>query len=151
MDVGAKEVLDSQGWLNMSRDGIVEFLDLNVLINIEEAALVRALITWGKFQLLKQNQNTNLRSQILPGLRKIRFNSMNPKEIADLFNETDLGEVLTGDEKYSIFMAIISGDWKLMPTDVVSPTKLAPRHFKLPFPSNTYYLQRITKKRRTEF
>jgi hypothetical protein len=148
MKLEAKEFLDnSQGWLNMSSDGIVEFLDLNCLINIEEANLVRALIRWGKFQLLKHNQNANLRSQILPGLRKIRFNSMNPKDITKLFME-ELGEVLTGDEKLSIFMAIISGDWKLMPTDVVSPIKLTPRHFNIPYTSGT---ERITKKRRTEF
>jgi hypothetical protein len=145
MNMGAKEVLDdSQGWLNMSSDGIVEFLDLNVLINIEEADLVRVLMRWGKFQLLKQDQNANLRSLILPGLRKIRFDAMNPKDITKLFKE-ELGEVLTGDEKFSIFMAIISGDWKLMPTDVVSPIKLTPRHFNIP------YSKMITKKRRTEF
>jgi BTB And C-terminal Kelch len=148
--VGAKEVLDSQGWLNMSSDGIVEFLDLNCLINIEEADLVRVLMRWGKFQLLKQDQNANLRSLILPGLRKIRFNSMNSKDITELFEE-ELGEVLTGDEKSSIIMAFISGDWKLMPTDVVSPTKLPPRHFRIPYPSDTYYLESITKKRRTDF
>ena len=66
---------------------------------------VWGLIRWGKFQLQKKNK-TNLRKKILPGLRKIRFDYMSLREIAELFKE-ELGEVLSGDEKYSIFMANI--------------------------------------------
>jgi len=75
---------------------------------------------------------------------------MNPREIAELF-EKELGEVLTGHEKYSIFMANIKGDWKLMPTDVVSPTKLSPRHYKNAFVHSTSIIPMYIERRRSQF
>jgi hypothetical protein len=41
--------------------------------------------------------------------------------------EEELGEVLTAEEKYSILISFIRDDWKMMPTGVVSSSKLAPR------------------------
>jgi hypothetical protein len=124
-----KEALDSSDWLNISGESILEFLDMECLI-IKEADLVRALIRWGKFQLEQQHRDNveeNLRSKILPGLRKIRFDSINHQEFAQLCTE-EFGEVLTGDEKCSVFVAIIKGNWEMMPTDVVSSSKLTLRH-----------------------
>jgi hypothetical protein len=130
LELETKEALESQHWLNISFESILEFLDMECL-NINEAALVRALIRWGKFQLEQQdrsdNRGENLRSKILPGLRQIRFDSLTHQEVAELCKE-ELGEVLTGDEKCSVLVSIITGDWKMMPTDVVSPKKLTPRH-----------------------
>jgi len=148
----SKEVFDSQGWLNISPDGILEFLDTDFYIT--ETVRVCALVTWGKHRLQKQDQYANLRSQILPGLGKIRFDSMDPKEIADLFKETDLGEMLTVDEKYSIFMANITGEWKMMPANIFSPTKLAPRHNNnntFAFNNSMYFPRRYTQKVYTKF
>ena len=109
-------------------------------LDINEADLVRALIRWGKYQLEqhdRDNPNENLRSKILPGLQQIRFDSLSQQEVAQLFKE-ELGEVLTGDEKCSILMSIITDDWKMMPTDVVSSTKLIPRHKPYTFISLPY-------------
>lgn len=100
-------------------------------LNIKEADLVRSLIKWGNFQLQQHvdgdNLGESLRSKILPGLRKIRFDGLTQQEIAQLYQE-GLEVVLSADEKCSILMAIITGDWKLMPNDVVSSSKLCPRH-----------------------
>jgi hypothetical protein len=60
-------------------------------------------------------------------LQKIRFGSLTQLEIVQLCQE-ELGKVLSADEKCSICMSIMSGNWSLMPNDVVSATKLAPRH-----------------------
>jgi hypothetical protein len=124
-----REALESLAWLNIrSDDTIVEFLKLECL-NISEADLVRALIRWGKYQLQVQdigNLNAQLRSKILPGLHQIRFDSLTLKEFAQLCKE-EFGTLLTGDEKSSIFVPIVTDDWKMMPTDVVS-SKLTPRH-----------------------
>jgi hypothetical protein len=101
---------------------------------------VRTLIRWGKFQLEQQDKcDENLRSKILPGLRRIRFDNLSQQEVAQLFKE-ELGEVLTGDEKYSILMSIITDDWKMMPTDIVPPSKLTPRHEPYTFISLPYDL-----------
>jgi hypothetical protein len=145
----SKEIFDSQGWLNISSDGILEFLDMDSCC-VKEVSLVWGLITWGKYQLQKQDQNANLRSQILPGLRKIRFDTMNPREIAELF-EKELGQVLTAHEKCSIFMANIKGDWTLMPTDVVSPTKPSPRNYKNAFVNSTSIIPMYIERRRSQF
>jgi hypothetical protein len=122
------EALASHDWLNISSESILEFLNMECL-NIKEADLVRALIRWGKFQLQQQDRDhldENLRSKILPGLQKIRYDSLNHEEIVKLYQE-ELGEVLSDGEKCSILMSIISGNWGLMPNDVVPSTKLAPR------------------------
>jgi hypothetical protein len=127
--VETKEALDSQDWLNVSSESMLEFLDMECL-DINEADLVRALIRWGKFQLEQQDGDTldeNLRSKILPGLQKIRFDSLTHEEVAQLCTE-DFGKVLKADEKCSLFVAIIKGNWEMMPTDVVSSSKLTPRH-----------------------
>ena len=130
METETREALGSLAWQKIrSDDTIVEFLKLECL-NISEADLVRALIRWGKFQLQTQdigNLNAQLRSKILPGLHQIRFDSLTLKEFAQLCKE-ELGTLLTGDEKSSIFVSIVTDDWKMMPTDVVSSSKLAPRH-----------------------
>jgi hypothetical protein len=129
LELETTDALNSSDWLNIGSESILEFLDMECL-NIKEADLVRALVRWGKFQLEQQDRDTldeKLRSKILPGLRKIRFDSLTHLEVAELCKE-EFGEVLTGDEKSSIFMANITGDWKLMPTDIVSSSKLAPRH-----------------------
>jgi hypothetical protein len=144
LELETKEALDSQDWLNISAESMLEFLDMECL-NSNEADLVRALIRWGKFQLEQQdrdNVDENLQSKILPGLRKIRFDSLNHEEIVKLYQE-ELGKVLTGDEKSSILMSIISGNWELMPKDVVPSIKLAPRHepytfFSLPYAASHY-------------
>jgi len=137
--VDTKEALDSRAWLNISSNSILEFLAMDCLINIKETDLLKALIRWGNFQMQQNNDDAdaNLRSKILPGLRKIRFGSLTQEELVELFQE-DLGKVLTGDEKSSILMSFISGNWELMPCGVVSSTKLTPRHepytfFSLPY------------------
>ena len=138
LELETKEALDSQDWLNIGSESILEFLNMDCL-NINEADLVRALIRWGNYQMHQNGDNpeANLRSKVLPGLGKIRFGSLTQQELVELCQE-ELGKVLSGDEKSSIFMSIISGNWELMPKDVVPSIKLAPRHepytfFSLPY------------------
>jgi hypothetical protein len=129
LELETKEALDSRAWLNMSSNSILEFLDMECL-NINEADLLKALMRWGSFQIQKQdrdNLDENLRTKILPGMRKIRFGSLTQQEIVQLCQE-ELGKVLSADEKCSICMSVMSGNWSLMPNDVVPATKLAPRH-----------------------
>jgi hypothetical protein len=122
-----KEALASLDWLYVSSESVLEFLNMDCL-DINEADLLRALIRWGKFQTREDGDDAveNLRSKILPGLQKIRFGCFTRVEVAQLCDE-ELGEVLTADEKYSILKSFVSGDWKMMPTGVVSSSKLAPR------------------------
>jgi BTB And C-terminal Kelch len=128
LEAETKEALASQDWLNISSESILEFLNMDCL-DINEADLVRALIRWGKFQTRQSGDDAveNLRSKILPGLQKIRFGSFTQLEVAQLC-EGELKEVLTADEKYSILTSLITGDWKMMPTGVVSSSKLVPRN-----------------------
>jgi BTB And C-terminal Kelch len=140
LELETKEALDSQDWLKISSESILEFLNMECL-NIKEADLVRALIRWGKFQEQHGRGGENLRSKILPGLRKIRFDSVTQQEFVQLFQE-ELGVVLSDGEKSSIFMSTISGNWELMPKDVVPSIKLAPRHepytfYSLPYAADT--------------
>jgi hypothetical protein len=108
-------------------------------LNIKETDLLKALIRWGNFQMQQNNDDADasLRSKILPGLRKIRFGSLTQQELVQLCQE-ELGKVLTADEKSSIFMSFISGNWELMPSDFVSSTKLTPRHEPYTFCSLPY-------------
>jgi hypothetical protein len=91
---------------------------------------LRALIRWGKFQTQQSGDDAveNLRSKILPGLHQIRFESFTQLDEVAQVCEEELKEVLTADEKYSILISFIKSDWKMMPTSLVSSSKLAPRH-----------------------
>jgi hypothetical protein len=132
-----KEALASQDWLNISSESILEFLNMECL-NIGEADLLRALIRWGIFQLQQQDKGgENLRIKILPGLRRIRFDCLNQYEFIGLCKE-ELEEVLTTAEKWSIVKSIITGDWKIMPTDIVSHSELISRHVPYTFISLPY-------------
>jgi hypothetical protein len=123
------EAVGSEAWLNVSLESVKEFLRMDCL-DMEEAALVRALIKWGIFQLQKDGDDPTdsqeLRSKILPGINLIRFASMSHIEFAQLCLE-DLASLLSGDEKHLVMMFIITRDWKQMPAEI-APTKLAPRH-----------------------
>jgi BTB And C-terminal Kelch len=138
LELETKEALASQDWLTISSDSILEFLDMDCL-SINEADLVRALIRWGNYQMHQNGDDpeANLRSKVLPGLGKIRFGSLTQQELVQLCQE-ELGKVLSGDEKSSIFMSIISGNWELMPSGVISSTKLTPRHEPYTFCSLPY-------------
>jgi BTB And C-terminal Kelch len=134
LELETKEALASQDWLNVSSESVLEFLNMDCL-NIKEADLLRALIRWGKFQTREDGDDAveNLRIKILPGLQQIRFESFTQlDEVAQLCEE-ELKEVLTAEEKYSFLISFIKGDRKIMPTSLVSSSKLAPRHFPYTF------------------
>lgn len=122
------EALNSSEWLKISSESVQKFLQFECF-NAFEIELLRALIKWGKFQLQQDGadleDNQKLRSKILPGLQQIRFDNITQKEFAELCLE-ELGAVLTGDEKSSIFMYFSIGKWEPFSTDI-SPSKLAPR------------------------
>jgi hypothetical protein len=122
------EAVGSKTWPSVSFESVQEFLRMDCL-DIEEAALVRALIRWGKVQLQKDGDDPNdgqkLRLKILPGLHLIRFSAVSHLEFAQLCLDS-LEEVLSGDEKHSIMMFIVTKDWKQMPAQI-APTKLTPR------------------------
>jgi hypothetical protein len=122
------EAVGSKAWLSVSLKTVQEFLGMCYL-DIEEAALVRALIRWGKFQLQEDGDDPNdgqkLRGKILPGIHLIRFAAVSHFEFVQLCLD-GLEEVLSGDEKHSIMMFIVTNDWKHM-LKQIAPTKLAPR------------------------
>jgi hypothetical protein len=139
------DAVGSETWLSVSFQSVQKFLGMDFL-DIEEADLVRALIRWGKFQLQKDGDDPNdgqkLRIKILPGLHLIRFSAVSHVEFVQLCLD-GLEEVLSGDEKHSIMMFIVTKDWKQMPAQI-APTKLAPRqkpyivfHLK-PYPFGNY-------------
>ena len=102
---------------------------------IEEADLVRALIKWGKYQLQKDSDDPTdglkLRTKIWPALKLVKFASLTCKEFAQLCLE-ELGEVLHVEERHSILMAIVTGQWKLMPREfAATPRKHQPRRVPL--------------------
>lgn len=118
------EALESDAWLNISSDSVQEFLKFECL-NVVEADLLTALIKWGKFQLQQDGDDMkSLREKILPGLQKIIFESLTHEEFTQLCQK-ELGAVLSGDEKCSIFMSITTGAWILSD---VAPSKLNPRY-----------------------
>jgi hypothetical protein len=113
--------LSSESWLGISLESVQEFLRMDRIDAVEEVNLVRALIRWGKFQLQKDGDQVDgekMRVKILPGLNLIRFAALSHKEFASLCLE-ELGAVLSGEEKHSNMMAIVTKDLTLMPSDVV--------------------------------
>jgi hypothetical protein len=98
--------------------------------------LVRALIRWGKYQVQMDDEDPTddqkLRRKILPALKLIKFAAMTHKEFAHLCLE-ELGAVMNLEEKYSIMMAIATGEWKLVPSELVGYSNATPR--KQPFTS----------------
>ena len=128
MSTETPEAVCSETWLSVSFKTLEAFLRMNCL-GIEEAELVGALIRWGKFQLQKDGDDPNdgqkLRIKIMPGLHLIRFSAVSHVEFVQLCLD-GLEEVLSGDEKHSIMMFIVTKDWKQMPAQI-TPTKLAPR------------------------
>ena len=121
MQLNTAAALDSDSWLGISLESVLEFLRMHNIDAVEEADLVRALIRWGKFQLKKDGapfDGEKLRSKILPGLNLIRFSALNSKQFANLCLE-ELGFVLSAEEKNSILMSIATEDTSLMPPSVV--------------------------------
>jgi hypothetical protein len=121
----AKETADavaSEHWLHISSECVQEFLRMDCL-GLGESDVVRALIRWGKYQVQMDEEDPTdgqkLRSKILPALKLIKFAALTHKEFAQLCLE-ELREVMHVEEKYSVLMAITTGEWKLMPRELVS-------------------------------
>jgi hypothetical protein len=108
------ETLSSVCWLYVSLKTVKEFLKLDNL-NIDEVDLVRALIRWGAYQMLKNpKQSENLRDRILPALPLIRFVSMSHEDVAKVCMD-ELGAVLSAEEKLQIMHSTLLRDEKLLP------------------------------------
>lgn len=103
-------------------------------LDVEEADLARALVSWGRFQVHTERGDPKdverLRSKILPGLKWIRFAVLHHEKFAQLCRE-ELGALLREEEKKSIFMAIATCKQALFPP--VQKRKSPPTVFKLPF------------------
>jgi hypothetical protein len=99
-------------------------------LDVEEADLVRALIKWGKFQVQKDGNNPTdgqkLRSTIWPALKLVRFTALLQKEFAQLCLE-ELGEVMHVEERHSVLMAIVTGQWELLPSELAMSEAATPR------------------------
>jgi len=139
--VETAEALDSNYWLRMSQESVQEFLGMRFL-NVKEAELVTALISWGQNKLRwtsnsPEDYYQKLRAEILPGLKLIRFAALTQQEFARLCKQ-ELGEVLSGEEQNSISQAIVDRNPSLMPAGIKSriplPTRSRPHAFcNLPF------------------
>lgn len=108
------ELLQCEEWSKLSFESVLEVLGMEWL-ECEEAELVRALMRWGSCQAKEQHQ---IRQKIVPGLKLIRFAGLTPTTFAHL-SQTELAQVLTLQEKHSILLALVTGDWKTMPDQLV--------------------------------
>jgi hypothetical protein len=128
------EDFQSEDWHNISPESVEEFLKMDCL-DVEEADLARALVSWGRFQVHTEGgdpaDSERLRSKILAGLRWIRFAFMNQDEFTQLCRE-ELGAVLSEEEKISIIKAMTAScKQTLFPT--VEKRKRPPTIFSLPW------------------
>jgi hypothetical protein len=145
LEIETAAALASDQWLCISLECVQEFLRMDCL-DVREADLIRALMWWGKYQVHKDGNNPSdsrkLRSKILPALKLIRFTALTQKEFAQLCLE-DLGKVMHVEERYSVLMAIVTGQWKLMPSEIAT-SEATPRKkpfilFQLEFKEYSYY------------
>lgn len=116
MEKATVEDLASDYWLEMSSESVEAFLKMDCL-DVEEADLAKALVRWGRFQVLKgggdPQDGAQLRSTILPGLKLLRFAVWNQAEFTQLCRE-ELRLVLSDSEKNAFLKAITTGDWRLL-------------------------------------
>lgn len=124
LEVHTAKALDSDSWLKVSSDSVLELLRMDTL-DVKEAYLARALVWWGQFQLKADGHDpkdgVKLRSQILPGLKLIRFVTLTKTEFEDLMRRTALKAVLTFEEKHFIIKALVTKNWNSLLSDVSSP------------------------------
>lgn len=111
--------------------------DLGVL----EVEVVRALLGWGRHQLLLDQGNVfdgvQLRTEIGSCFQFIRFSALSPTEFIQLC-EDDLKDVLSDNEKFLILMCINLGKWDQMPEHLRRPVMYGarigpPLAFELPY------------------
>jgi hypothetical protein len=123
----------SEDWHKISPEGVEEYLKMKCL-DVEEADLARALISWGRFQVHAEGgdsaDSARLRSKILPGLRWIRFAVLDQDEFTQLCRQ-ELGAVLSEEEKNSIIKAITSSKQTLL-RPAVEKRSRPPTVFNLP-------------------
>jgi len=140
------DAVASEQWLHISFECVREFLQMDCLC-LRESDVVRALIRWGKYQVQMDEEDPTdgqkLRSKIFPALKLIKFASLTHKEFAHLCLE-ELGVVMNLEEKYSVMMAIGTGVWQQMPSELVS-SDATPR--KKPFTSLQLEFQELPLER----
>ena len=124
------EALSSEPWLGISLQSVLEFLKLDCL-SVEEADVVRGLVSWAKFQFQKdggdpENSETTLREKLMPALKEIRFAGLSQTEFAKLSLD-ELKDVLSGDEKLQIMQSLLIGDFKLLPPSLAQNNPLLKR------------------------
>lgn len=90
----------------MSFESVKEVLGMEFL-SCDEAELVRAVVRWGG----------ECPTKIVPCLELIRFAGISATQFADL-SRRELQSILTLEEKHSILMALVTGDWSSMPAFV---------------------------------
>jgi hypothetical protein len=117
----------SEDWHKISPEGVEEYLKMECL-DVEEADLARALVSWGRFQVHSEGgdpaDTARLRSKILPGLKWIRFAVMDQDEFSQLCRQ-ELGSVLSEEEKNCIVC-------KRTPWPAVEKRSRPPTVFNLP-------------------
>jgi BTB And C-terminal Kelch len=101
------EALNSEQWTKMSFESVKEVLGMEFL-NCDEAELVRAVVRWG---------GGECPAKIVACLELIRFAGISATQFADL-SRRELQSILTLEEKHSILMALVTGDWSSMPAFV---------------------------------
>jgi hypothetical protein len=112
----------------MQLDSVLDFLQMDFL-DVSEPDLVRALMKWGRAQVLRDGQDPEdgqqLRSKILPCLKFINFHVLSHMEFSLLCLE-ELGRVMSNEEKFLVMMCITLEKWKMMPEEI-SLAKHPPR------------------------
>lgn len=104
-------ILNSRGWLTATEEIVQDILQLDDL-DVSETALFRAIENWGKAQIKTGGNLSELRKAVDSSIKLVRFMCMENSEFATLCISSDL---LSIQEKYSIFLSISKSDPKYMP------------------------------------
>jgi hypothetical protein len=113
----AREVLASDNWLNAPLMTVQNLMKMETL-HASEVEIVKALVKWGKAQVQLDGEDPEdgekLRKKIEPCLKLIRFKGLTQFSFADL-SKSELCNVLSWEEKYSILYAVVFSKWDSMP------------------------------------
>jgi hypothetical protein len=133
LQIDTEKALSSDHFLDISPDSILTFVGMGKM-NILEETLVAALVKWAKSGAERSGEDPNngvtLRASLLPSLKLIKFGLMNELNFARLC-QRELGDILTVDEKLSIFETLCYWDKDLLPAEFCHCIKTSERRSEL--------------------
>jgi BTB And C-terminal Kelch len=120
------QAFKSDTWLTVPASVVQEILKMDKL-NATEKEVVVALLRWGNAQVTADGDDPatggKLREKLDTSLNLIRYSQLTSKDFSDLC-QGELGQVLTGEEKFQILNCIVQ---KKRTVDLdTSPLKISP-------------------------